>query len=149
MIINIRSSGPKETMKIGENIAASLTSGAVIVLTGPLGCGKTVLTKGIARGLHIFDEITSPSFTIISSYTGDRQLFHIDLYRINHPEEFDELGLEEILNSSLYLNAVSVIEWGEKAKGILPEETITINFKIDSGKHRTINIAGNIAGLKS
>lgn len=147
-MINIKSKNPAETKKIGENIANSLTSGAVIVLTGPLGSGKTVFTKGIARGLNINDEITSPSFTIISSYEGNRPLFHIDLYRINHAEEFEELGIEEILNSDLYSNAVIVIEWGEKALDILPQETITIKFIINSGRNRTINITGNITGLK-
>jgi len=145
---NIKSNSPAETMKIGENIANSLTAGAVIVLTGPLGCGKTVFVKGIAHGLHINDEITSPSFTIVSSYSGDRQLFHIDLYRINHPKEFEELGLEEILYSHLYSNAVIVIEWGEKAADILPREKITINFMINGSRNRIINITGNITGLK-
>lgn len=145
---NIKSNSPEETMKIGENIANNLTAGAVIVLTGPLGCGKTVFVKGIAHGLHINDEITSPSFTIVSSYSGDRQLFHIDLYRINHPEEFEELGLEEILYSQSYSNAVIVIEWGEKAVDILPREKITINFMINGNRNRIINITGNITGLK-
>ena len=97
--------------------------------------------------MHIDEEITSPSFTIISSYSGDRELFHIDLYRINYGEEFEELGLEEILHSHLYSNAVVVIEWGEKAVDLLPADAITINFIIESDGVRNINITGNITGL--
>ncbi|NOY10159.1 MAG: tRNA (adenosine(37)-N6)-threonylcarbamoyltransferase complex ATPase subunit type 1 TsaE [Spirochaetes bacterium] len=130
------STSPEATIRIGEKIARNLREGTVITLTGPLGCGKTVLVKGIGKGLNIDEEITSPSFTIISNYHGDKELYHIDLYRINHPDEFEQLGLEDIL----YSGAITVIEWGEKAAGLLPEETITINFKIERDQKRIISI---------
>ncbi len=130
------STSPEATIRIGEKIARSIEEGTVIALTGPLGCGKTVLVKGIAKSLNIDEEITSPSFTIISNYHGDKELYHIDLYRINHSDEFEQLGLEDIL----YSDAITVIEWGEKAEELLPEETITINFKIERDQKRIISI---------
>ena len=130
------STSPEATIRIGEKIARNLPEGTVIILTGPLGSGKTVFVKGIAKSLHIDEEITSPSFTIISNYHGDKELYHIDLYRINHSNEFEQLGLEDIL----YSDAITVIEWGEKAAGLLPEETITINFKIERDQKRIISI---------
>ena len=116
----------QDTINTGKKIGAKLNKGMTVVLTGTLGAGKTVLVKGIALSLGIKENITSPSFTIMSVYKGKQKLYHIDLYRINDDEELEYLGITDII----YKDGISVIEWGEKAKDILPESTIYITITI-------------------
>src|SRR3954452_11169759 len=86
------------TADVGRELAASLSAGDVLLLYGDLGAGKTAFVRGLAEGLGIQrDDVSSPTFTLIQEYRGGRlPLFHVDLYRIDDPREFDELGLEEI-----------------------------------------------------
>ena len=85
--------------------------GRVIALSGELGAGKTQLVKGIARGLDIAACVHSPTFTLVNEYGGGRlRLFHLDLYRLETPEQIAAVGLEELLRS----DGVTVIEWAEK-----------------------------------
>lgn len=134
----IESYSENQTIEEGRKIAARLSIPSVISLEGSLGAGKTVFTKGIALGLEIFEEITSPTFTIISEYMGSVPLYHIDLYRIDSIEEMELLGLEEFL----YGKGVSVVEWGEKAATLLPEDTIRITISIEKNGFRCIEIPG-------
>ncbi len=122
----IISNSHEETLKIGETIGKKLKKGDIVSLTGPLGAGKTVIIKGIAKSLGIREEITSPSFTIISQYEGKFKLYHIDLYRIDSIMEIEDLGFEEIL----YSDGITVIEWGEKAGRLLPNHTIKISINL-------------------
>ena len=108
-----------------------------IVLSGTLGAGKTVFVKGIALGLGIKENITSPSFTIMSVYGSKIKLYHIDLYRINDEEELEYLGITDII----YKDGISVIEWGERARDILPENTIYITIKLIEKGYRKIEIS--------
>jgi tRNA threonylcarbamoyladenosine biosynthesis protein TsaE len=120
-----------------------LNRGDVVALHGPLGAGKTTLVKGIARSLQIQDPVTSPSFTLIAEYDGFLAglpivLYHIDLYRIGHPQEIEDLGLEEILNGS----GICVIEWAEKASDFLPESSIQVEIGLLDGQNRRLKIEG-------
>ena len=108
----------EHTLEIGEKIGNKVKQGDVTSINGNLGAGKTVLIKGIGKVLKIKDEITSPSFALISEYRGILTLYHIDLYRIDSIYEIEDLGLEEIISGK----GVTVIEWGEKAKPLLPEK---------------------------
>ncbi len=99
----------KQTVKFGEQIAAICKAGYRIFLFGDLGSGKTVLVKGIARGLSIRRVITSPTFTIINEYKGTLPLYHIDLYRL-HVSDVTSLGLDDYL----WGDGVSVVEWAER-----------------------------------
>lgn len=103
-----------------------------------MGAGKTTLVKGIALGLDIRDEITSPTYTIVSEYTGQIDLYHMDLYRIDSLEEFEMLGTDEFM----YANNITVIEWSEKISELLPDNTISINITILPDKKRKIEIEG-------
>jgi tRNA threonylcarbamoyladenosine biosynthesis protein TsaE len=127
-----------ETVKLGRRVGRVLKRGTVISLEGSLGAGKTTLVKGIALSLDIQEEVTSPSFTIMSVYEGSIPLYHIDLYRIETDEELDNLGLEDFLAD----DGVAVIEWGEKARAVYPEHTVRILFDIMKNGNRKIKLEG-------
>jgi tRNA threonylcarbamoyladenosine biosynthesis protein TsaE len=130
---------PEETFALGERIAGLLSHGSVVALEGALGSGKTQLTKGIAKGLGISENITSPTYTIISEYQNSGcVLYHIDAYRLNNDRDFEDIGGIEIINS----NAISVIEWSNKILKSLPENTITISLEITGQPSRSIKITG-------
>ncbi len=105
------SHSPAETEALGETWGRAAVSGLVIGLAGDLGAGKTQLTKGIARGLGIVARVHSPTFTLVNEYRGGRlPLFHVDLYRLDSPEQIASAGLEEYFNPA----GVSVVEWIDK-----------------------------------
>jgi tRNA threonylcarbamoyladenosine biosynthesis protein TsaE len=138
-----RTETPDQTIRLGLEIGKQLQPGSVVALHGPLGAGKTTLVKGIARSLNIEEALTSPSFTLIAEYEGSREgnpvtLYHIDLYRISHPQEIEDLGMEEILNGE----GICVIEWAEKASEFLPESTVRVKIVIEDKGRRQIKIRG-------
>jgi tRNA threonylcarbamoyladenosine biosynthesis protein TsaE len=107
------------TWALGEELAQQLPPGAVLLLCGDLGAGKTTLVQGLAKGLGIPETVTSPSFALAHHYTGRRAngtptaLVHLDLYRIDHPAAADELFAQE-MEEALFLGAVMVVEWPER-----------------------------------
>jgi len=112
------SKSEEETKKLGELIAKSVSPGTLIVLKGDLGCGKTALTRGIAKGLGIpEDEISSPSFNIVHEY---ERLVHVDLYRVNSVDDLEDLGLYETLED----DRVKVVEWGEELLSEFPNAVV-------------------------
>jgi tRNA threonylcarbamoyladenosine biosynthesis protein TsaE len=121
-----------QTQRLGTRLGEMLQAGDVILLEGPLGSGKTLLTQGIAHGLGISDYITSPSFTLINEYRpresgGRLALYHMDLYRLGKAaDEAVAMGMEEYL----YGDGVSVIEWAERAQEILPAGHLLIKMTI-------------------
>ncbi len=119
----------------------------VVSLEGKLGVGKTTFVRGIAKALGIQEQVTSPSFTIMSVYRAPVILYHIDLYRIDDTTEIIDAGLEDVFFNSQ--DGVVVIEWGEKAGEILPKETIHVSIAFAEGDSlgqdkgsRTISISG-------
>jgi len=113
------------TYKIGELIGSLVNSGDIICLIGDLGTGKTHLTKGIAKGLDIKDNITSPTFTIVNEYIGRLKLYHFDVYRVNDPDEIEAIGFDEYIFS----DGVSVIEWANYIEEIIPPNKLTITIE--------------------
>jgi tRNA threonylcarbamoyladenosine biosynthesis protein TsaE len=133
------SSSPEETIGFGETIARWLKPGSIVALSGNLGAGKTLLSKGIARGLGVAEEITSPTYTIISEYEGKYPLYHIDAYRLSGDEEFAAAGAEELL----YGRGICLIEWADRLS-ILPGGTISVTIAIiEEGKRRICYKKGN------
>lgn len=108
----------------------------MIALRGGLGAGKTVFAKGVARGLGIEEEVTSPTFTIISEYQGRLPLRHIDAYRLDGPEDFSEIGGDELLRDE---TALSLIEWSERLEGALPPGTARLSLEVlPDGSRRAV-----------
>ncbi|MBU3180471.1 tRNA (adenosine(37)-N6)-threonylcarbamoyltransferase complex ATPase subunit type 1 TsaE [Clostridium psychrophilum] len=114
-----------ETYKIGELIGSLVNPGDIICLIGDLGTGKTHLTKGIAKGLDIKDNITSPTFTIVNEYTGRLKLYHFDVYRVNDPDEIAAIGFDEYIFS----DGVSIIEWANYIEELIPPNKLTITIE--------------------
>lgn len=128
-------------MELGERFGKHSEPGALILLSGELGAGKTVLVKGIALGLGIEDpdSVTSPSFIIVNIYPARLTLYHVDLYRIEHPNEVDQLGLEDFLGG----DGVAVVEWGEYLpRRYLPEEWMEIRLEMTGEEERRITLNG-------
>ncbi len=125
-----------ETEALGERIGSFLAPGAVIALRGGLAAGKTTLTKGIARSLGVAEDVTSPTYTLISEYPGRIPLYHMDAYRLDGEEDFLALGAEEYL----YGNGVCVVEWSERVAAALPEGSSVVALSAMSDGSRRIDI---------
>ena len=121
----------EQTTDLGIKLGELLNPGDIICLTGDLGTGKTHITKGIAKGLDIDDNITSPTFTIVNQYdTGRLKLNHFDVYRVSDPDEVYAIGFDDYIFS----DAVSVIEWANYIEEILPKDLLHINIEKDFSK---------------
>lgn len=121
----------KETISIAQNIESEKFPNMVICLNGELGSGKTVFAKGFAHAMGI-EEITSPTFTIIKEYNGELPLYHMDVYRLEDSKE--NIGIEEYFDKG----GVTIIEWANMIKDILPEERLDIKFKITGENTRVL-----------
>lgn len=126
MIIETRSA--EETYQLGVEIGKNAKKGDVLTLVGDLGVGKTVFTQGLAKGLDIEEQISSPTFTIVQVYDEGRMPFyHFDVYRIGDISEMDEIGYEDYV----YGEGVSLIEWANLIEEILPENRTSILIEKD------------------
>lgn len=115
----------KDTRSLGLEIADALEPGDVVALIGDLGTGKTALTRYIAEGLGVKEEISSPTFTIIKEYKSGRlPLYHFDVYRLGSGEELLDAGAEELL----YGDGVCVIEWADIAADVLPADSLIVSL---------------------
>jgi tRNA threonylcarbamoyladenosine biosynthesis protein TsaE len=121
------SHSPTETESLGEQWGREAQRGLVIALSGDLGAGKTQLVRGLARGLGVTTRVHSPTFTLVNEYSGGRlKLFHLDLYRLETPEQIHSAGIEEFLQP----DGVAVIEWAERVNEELrmKHEEIGVRF---------------------
>ena len=128
----------KETLKWGEKIGRQLNPGDIVALHGDLGAGKTSLTKGVALALGIKEDVTSPTYTIVSEYDGDIPLYHMDMYRIDGIEEFEMLGVDDLL----FGRGVCLIEWSERIAEYLPEDCKAVTIRILENGERKIVLDG-------
>lgn len=113
---------PDETLHLGKTLGSLLQPGDIITLNGDLGAGKTCLTGGVGRGLHIQGRVKSPSFTLVNEYQGRVKLYHMDVYRLDSPAEVNELGFDEYF----YGDGAVLVEWGQRIKDFLPEQRLDI-----------------------
>lgn len=129
----IATSSLDETRRLGERLGRLLKEGDIICLHGELGAGKTSFTQGIAKGLNVTKAfITSPTFVLVNEYKGALTLYHIDLYRLNNIDEIEDIGLTEYLKGK----GVTVIEWAEKAEGLLPKDRLSVYLENSGGDKR-------------
>ena len=140
MTRNFTSHSAEDTVELGRQLATQLRNAHVVLLRGNLGAGKTTLVKGIVEGFGAAkaDDVTSPSFTVIQEYHGpDKNVFHIDLYRLNKQGELDALGLEDLM---LDERNVLLIEWGENFPRILQQKDAEIVIGRISHDERTVQL---------
>jgi tRNA threonylcarbamoyladenosine biosynthesis protein TsaE len=137
--VTIRTRSEAETVDAGRRLAADLAAGAVLLLTGDLGAGKTALVRGLASGLGVDPaDVSSPTFTLIQEYRGGRlTLHHIDLYRLT-PREVDDLGLDELVESG----GVVAIEWPERWLAP-PRDAVRVTLSATGESERTIEVEGS------
>lgn len=143
----IETNSEQETFLLGQKLGEIAKPGSIFALNGDLGVGKTVFTKGIAKGLSIEEDVNSPTFTIVQVYDEGRlKLYHFDVYRIGDVSEMDEIGYEDYF----YGDGVCLVEWAELISEIMPKETIsiTIEKELERGfDYRKITISEVIEGL--
>jgi tRNA threonylcarbamoyladenosine biosynthesis protein TsaE len=126
------SNSPEETYSLGTHIGSRLTGGEIIGLNGELGAGKTLLTKGIVKGMdpETTTTVVSPSFTLVNLYNARLDIIHVDLYRLDS-EEIGNLGLEDFMDT----DHVIIVEWAERACGFFLGTTVDITID-HAGEHK-------------
>ncbi len=140
--ITLTSRSVAETRAIARAIAATIRGGELIVLAGEMGAGKTAFTQGFAVALGVDEPVTSPTFTLVRSYTTPRalQLHHLDVYRLERLAEFEDLGIAELLDA----RSVVVIEWGDAVLDSLPSDYLGVELSFgDEADDRDVHIEAN------
>ena len=134
--LEIISNCPEETLRLGRILGELLSEGSFVALIGELGAGKTVLTKGMARGLGVGDdrEVTSPSFVLVNEYRGRVPVYHVDLYRLEDPAEVEGIGWDEFISGP----GVTLVEWADRAERHLPEERMEVHLQWAGEKNRKL-----------
>ncbi|MCR5171616.1 MAG: tRNA (adenosine(37)-N6)-threonylcarbamoyltransferase complex ATPase subunit type 1 TsaE [Treponema sp.] len=125
MTLSLHTTSREQTIQLGQKIGSKLQKGDILAMQGTLAAGKTTITKGIALALGVTEDITSPTFCLISEYEGKMPLYHMDVYRLDGTEDFINLGVDDML----YGNGVCIIEWSEKIMDELPKSTIIIKLE--------------------
>jgi tRNA threonylcarbamoyladenosine biosynthesis protein TsaE len=133
----MRSHSRNDTLAAGRSLAQKLTRGDCVLLEGGLGAGKTVFAKGVAEGLGVdSEEVRSPTFTLINVYRGRLPVYHVDLYRVEKPEDLEELGLEEVLGT----DGVAMVEWPDRLGRYLPDRYWRVRIDDLGGEAREITL---------
>lgn len=132
-----------DTQRAGEEFARVLRSGDIVLLSGPLGAGKTTFTKGVAKGLGVIERVTSPTFTMVREHQchndlGIVTLQHCDVYRVESLAEILDLDLGELAEES----AVVLVEWGELAESLFGREVLRVEIDVDDDDVRTLRVDG-------
>jgi len=127
---------PAETRALGNQLGSHLGPGAVIACIGELGAGKTCFLQGLCRGLGVEAEVTSPTFVLVNEYRGRLPVHHLDAYRTASLTELVDLGVEELLHG----DGVTVIEWADKLRPLLPPDTIHVHISGVGDEPRSITI---------
>jgi tRNA threonylcarbamoyladenosine biosynthesis protein TsaE len=133
----IQSRSLTETRRLGERLGRVLAAGDVVALTGTLGAGKTAFVQGLARGLAVTSaRVASPTFTIVNEHAGRVPLYHVDLYRLEHPEELAEIGLSEYFGRG----GVTVVEWFDRFPDEQPAERLEVRIEITGPRARELHV---------
>ncbi|PIY82926.1 MAG: tRNA (adenosine(37)-N6)-threonylcarbamoyltransferase complex ATPase subunit type 1 TsaE, partial [Candidatus Omnitrophica bacterium CG_4_10_14_0_8_um_filter_44_12] len=143
--VSFISNSEKETLGLASRIAANIKKNDCLALVGDFGSGKTVFVKGLAQGLGTFKKtyVCSPSFVILKIYPGRLPIYHFDLYRLNHARDLQNIGLFEFMSAG----GVSVIEWADKIKKLLPKGCLRIEFLVLGPGRRSIKFRARATDL--
>jgi tRNA threonylcarbamoyladenosine biosynthesis protein TsaE len=134
----------EETSACGVALAATLSPGAVVGLVGPLGAGKTVMIKGMCRGLEYDGIVTSPTFSLINIYGGQVEIYHFDCYRLDGVRDLEDIGYEEYFFGE---KGICLIEWADRVADALPDDIVIVQLEILAENERKITI-GSPATVK-
>lgn len=138
-MMNVITKSPEETIDFARKVGAKLKKGDVIAYKGGLGAGKTTFTRGLAEGLGLKDDVTSPTFAIVNEYRGEISLYHFDMYRIMDSCELEATGFYDYPQSE----SVFAVEWSENIEDVLPDETIYITIERIDDDVRSITVEGD------
>jgi tRNA threonylcarbamoyladenosine biosynthesis protein TsaE len=134
----VRTDSERATERLGEVLGGLLGPGDVVLLSGDLGAGKTHLTKGIARGLGVAEEITSPTFNLVLVHAGRMPLYHVDLYRLERADELEGIGYFDALEGG----GVAVVEWGDRFPEARPADVVDVTLAIEGDELRALTVHG-------
>lgn len=141
----VSTSSPEETIEAGIRLGKRLTGGEVIAYKGGLGAGKTTFTRGLAIGMGLEDNVSSPTFAIVNEYHGTRlSLYHFDMYRINGGEALETTGFFDYISD----DAVIAAEWSENIEDELDGKTITVVLELTENGGRKITLTDPTGGTK-
>lgn len=138
--IDIISTNPEQTRRLGVRLGTLLRPGDVVCLNGELGAGKTALASGIGQGWGAREAVTSPTYNLVHQHTREadaRVLYHLDCYRLESIEEIETIGWDDIFAG----DAVVIVEWADKVEEALPEDRLWITVRILEGTHRNVVFA--------
>ena len=130
----------RETEAAGAALAAKLPDGAVVAMYGELGSGKTAFVRGMARGMGIDCRVSSPTFTVVNEYEGERTLIHFDMYRLGSADELWGIGWDDYLDRG----AVCAVEWSENVQDAFTGNEVTVRFEKLGADERRITIGGPV-----
>ncbi len=140
------SNSEKETLSLAFKIAANIKKNDCLALVGNFGSGKTVFVKGLACGMRTSKKtyVCSPSFVILKTYSGRLPIYHFDLYRLEHALDLQNIGLFDFMSAG----GVSVVEWADKIKNIMPKGCLRIEFSVLGPCKRSIKLSGPATDIK-
>lgn len=131
---------PEETIEFGIEIGKKLRGGDIVAYRGRMGAGKTTFTRGMAIGMGLDDEVTSPTFSLVNEYNGKKlTLYHFDMYRIENGNDLETTGFYDYMGS----DSVIAVEWSENIADILPKGTIYIDIINSDDNIREITVSGD------
>lgn len=139
-MITAKTHSPEETISFAQKLGERLRGGDIIAYKGGLGAGKTTFTRGLALGLGLPDEVSSPTFALVNEYRGkDITLYHFDMYRIMNAEALETTGFYDYISEY----SVIAVEWSENIEDCLPKNIITVTIETDGDEERTITVQGD------
>lgn len=132
--LSVKSSCEDNTYEFGQKIGELVEPGQLILLSGDLGAGKTLLTQGICDGLGVEEDVTSPTYNLINEYEGDLTVYHMDLYRLEDEKDLYDLGFEDYIENG----GIVIIEWPDLVYDLIPAEFIYIKIDVISNEERIL-----------
>ena len=127
-----------DTEEVGRKLAEKLPGGSVVAMYGDLGAGKTAFVRGIAKGMGLSCRVSSPTFTIVNEYLGERELIHFDMYRLSSADELFDIGWEDYLSRG----AVCAVEWSENVQDAFFGDEVVVRIEKLNDTDRKITIEG-------